>query len=192
MPKTKKYSKIYNLTDEAYLERVKSEEAAFARWARTICPANGKPYSECSDIEYEAPPLRKANSRKRLVFVTMNFDEKKIKPSGTIDFVKKILYHKDVVKGFAYWEWRDPLAETGLHCHIVLMGNTKRIIERCGRSNGPYIKLCSAYGTLRKYPAKYYNDKVAYSFETNDVVKTEKKVHNVDLRIKYELPNLTK
>ena len=195
MPKTKKYTKPYNLTDHSYLNFVKSNEWQFLRGESMKSPLTQTPYAEIPEQPYTLPEFAKPDNKKKLVFVTLNFDNTKVTPLGTVKYVKDILYHSSVDKGFAYWEWRDPTAGTGLHCHLVLMGvKTKRIVERCKRCSegAPYIKLCKAFDTLLKYPARYYSDKLDYCFNTNSVKKTEQKTHNVDLRIKFNLPSLTK
>lgn len=195
MPKTKKYTKLYNLTDAAYFNMCKSREWKLCREESLKSPLTQTKYEDISDVQYPLPKFAKPDNKKKLVFVTLNFDESKVTPQGTIKFVQDLLFHTSVDKGCAYWEWRDTTAGTGLHCHLVLLGSqTKRIVERCKRCavGAPYIKLCPQFGTLKKYPARYYSDKVNYCYETNSTKKSEEKTHNVDLRKKFNLPNLSK
>ncbi len=196
MPKIKKYPRNpYNLTDHAYYNYCKSREWHFLRGESLKSPLTQTPLAQIPDEQYPLPKYAKSDNKKKLVFVTLNFDNTKVTPLGTVKLVKDILYHSSVDKGVAYWEWRDPTAGSGLHCHLVLMGvKTKRIVERCKRCSegAPYVKLCKAFNTLLKYPARWYSDKVNYCFETNSVRKSDQKTHNVDLRLKYNLPTLTK
>lgn len=132
-------------------------------------------------------------SKKKLLFITLNFDEKLVTPTGTVDYVSKIIHHPKVLKYYAAWEWRDPNKETGIHVHIILTSpDTRRITEYCKRLKGPFIKLCSEYKTLIKYPINYYQDKIRYlNGDTNEEEKNLKKSIYPNLRQKYELPNLT-
>ncbi|AXH75810.1 MAG: putative replicase [Circoviridae sp.] len=199
MPKTKKYSTgFYGMSAHAYQNFCKAREWEFLKGEVLKSPITQTPFAQISDEQYPLPKYAKPDNKKKLVFVTLNFDETKVTPLGTVKLVKDILFHSSVEKGFAYWEWRknDPIhLAHGLHCHLVLMGpQTKRIVERCKRCSvgAPYIKLCKDFGTLLKYPERYYSDKVNYCFETNSTRKSEQKTHNVDLRKKFNLPNLTK
>ena len=197
MPKTKKYSTHNNMTYHSQLNMWQSDSARFRRGESLRCPASGSLWEDVPDV---CSPLQKYKSpcnKKKLLFVTLNFNETKVTPCETVKLVKDILYHASVSRGVAYWEWRknDPNeTASGLHCHIVLEGVTKRIIERCRRCSkgAPYSELCQAYGTLKKYPARYYSEKVDYCYDTNTASKSEQKRHNVELRKKFNLPNLSK
>lgn len=138
-------------------------------------------------------------SKKKLVFVTLNYNEKLVTPTGTVPYVMRILDHDKVTQGFAYWEWRDTEAETGLHTHIVLQGDTRRIVEMLKRRQGPYIELKVdkpgdkiKLHTIKKYPLKYWKDKCEYNEHTFKETKNELKSDYERLRKKYNLPNISK
>ena len=134
---------------------------------------------------------QKKKSSKKMLFITLNWDEKLVTPTGTVDYVKKIITHPKVEKYYVAWEWRDHEKETGLHTHILLQGDTRQITQYCKRQKGPFIKLCSEFHTLKKYPIAFWEDKIEYvNGETYEEEKTEKKKGDSLLRKKYELPNL--
>jgi hypothetical protein len=142
-----------------------------------------KHFKECKNAK---------KSKKKLLFITLNYDEKLVTPTGTVDYVHKIIHHPKVTKYYASWEWRDNEAETGLHTHIILIGeDTRRITEYCKRQKGPFTKLCSEYHTIKKYPINYWEDKIRYlEGDTNTDEKNELKKGYQRLREKYKLPTL--
>lgn len=142
-----------------------------------------KHFKECKNAK---------KSRKKLLFITLNFDEKLVTPTGTVDYVHKIIHHPKVTKYYVAWEWRDPEAETGLHAHIILISSdTRRIAEYCKRQKGPFIRLCSDFNTLLKYQINYWDDKVRYlNGDTDSEDKNIKKSVYPKLREKYNLPIL--
>lgn len=132
-------------------------------------------------------------SKKKMLFVTLNFDETMVTPTGTVAIVKKICNHPKVTNYRAYWEWRDVDAETGLHCHILLQGDTRRINEYLGRQKGPFTTLCSAFDTLLKYSLHFWFDKINYcEGKTNSDDKNNLKSEYPRLRLKFNLPNYIK
>lgn len=132
-------------------------------------------------------------SKKKMLFVTMNFDEKMVTPTGTVSIIKKICNHPKVTNYRAYWEWRDVDAETGLHCHILLQGDTRRINEYLVRQKGPFTTLCSAFNTVKKYPIHFWFDKINYcEGKTNSDDKDYLKSEYPRLRLKFNLPNYIK
>lgn len=151
------------------------------------------------NVERLAALKKMEKSKKKLVFVTLNYNEKLVTPTGTVPYVTRILDHAKVTQGFAYWEWRDTEAETGLHTHIVLQGDTRRIVEMLKRRQGPYIELKvdnpndkRKLHTIKKYPLKYWKDKCEYNEVTFKETKNELKSDYERLRKKYNLPNISK
>lgn len=204
MPKRdKKFRTPFNLNawgrEKLREKNARAEESARYEIALAAAAAREDALLELPDLEEQALSIerdlaklkKQKGSKKKLVFVTLNYNEKLVTPTGTVPHVKRILDHAKVTQGFAYWEWRDPVKETGLHTHIVLQGDTRRIVEFCKRTKGPFIKL-GTHDTLKKYPLKYWNDKCNYNSETFDSDKNEIKKQYESLRIKYELPNLSK
>lgn len=168
-------SSIINDLQHRYLNHDYDEEREF--------------YEQLNKQFKEHKKLKK--SKKKFLFVTVSFDEKLVTPTGTVAIIKKICNHPKVTNYRAYWEWRDVEKETGLHCHILLQGDTRRINEYLGRQKGPFIKLCSAYKTVKKYPIVFWNDKINYcEGKTNSEEKNLKKIHYPELRKKHNLPNL--
>lgn len=142
------------------------------------------------------------DSKKKLVFVTLSFDETLVTPTGTVPIVESLIANSNIHKAACFWEWRDPEAATGLHCHLVLIGETRRITEFLKRRNGPsiksspkrpYTKLCKEFKTLKLYPQRFFNDKVNYCLgETFKSDKNHKKSFYPELRKKHNLPNIFK
>lgn len=204
MPKRdKKFRTPFNLNDWGRQKLRERNAAAEERARYEIAAWNAAQMEEsrlATDWEAEhlkvEENLRKLKKmkgcKKKLVFVTLNYDEKLVTPTGTVPYVKRILDHAKVTQAFAYWEWRDTEAETGLHTHIVLQGETRRIVEMLKRTKGPFTRLCSEYNTVKKYPLKYWKDKCEYNETTFDETKNNLKSQYERLRIKYELPNLSK
>ena len=204
MPKRdKKFRTPFNLNDwgRQKLREKNARDEEHARYEVALANAAAREESRLT-TDYEEQNLRVEENlrklkkmkgcKKKLVFVTLNYDEKMVTPTGTVPYVKRILDHGKVTQAFAYWEWRDTEAETGLHTHIVLQGETRRIVEMLKRTKGPFTRLCSEYNTVKKYPLKYWKDKCEYNEITFDETKTNLKSEYDRLRIKYELPNLSK
>lgn len=151
-------------------------------------------------IDYDRKLKKKLTSKQSFVWVTLNFDNKKITPPETIPIVKRFLYHSKVTKGFAVWEWRTNEG-TGLHAHLALQGDTGKIVQFCKRQNNrkqqPYIKLVHTkqqpYRTLMlKNIQDDWDDYLDYlKGDTSDSTKNELKSSYPRLREKFNLPNLT-
>ena len=205
MPKRdKKFRKPFNLNawgrEKLREKNAAAEESARFKIAVAAAVAREDAQLDLPDLQEEMLALEQdlhqlnkmKGSKKKLVFVTLNYDEKLVTPTGTVPYVKRILEHPKVTQGFAYWEWRNPDEETGLHTHIVLQGDTRRIVEMLKRRQGPYIELNTKFNTIKKYPLKYWKDKCEYNETTFDENKNEIKSKYENLRLKYELPNLSK
>lgn len=193
------------------LEQMKKYNAAQEESARYVIAAYARErrQNEQLAVDYEAQAVENVErlnalkkmekSKKKLVFVTLNYNEKIVTPTGTVPYVMRILDHDKVTQGFAYWEWRDTEAETGLHTHIVLQGDTRRIVEMLKRRQGPYTELKvdkpnarPQLRTILKYPLKYWKDKCEYNEFTFKENKNELKSDYERLRKKYNLPNISK
>lgn len=125
---------------------------------------------------------------KFFVFVTLNFDEKTINQDTPLQIVTKITSWNCVQKYAYSFEWRDHEAETGLHAHLILLGDCGNITKNCKRLKGQFTELKKEYGTLLKYPVKFIQDKIDYiNGLTFDQTKTDKKLFDDALRIKYNL-----
>lgn len=144
---------------------------------------------ECKQ-KWDCVPFSKLCKKrgKNFVFVTLNFNEKVITKGTPLQIVNKITSWQ-CVKKYAYsFEWRDHEAETGLHAHLILVGECKRITVNCKRLKGPFIELNEQYKTLLKYPMKYLQDKVDYiSGKTFEETKNDHKSKDEELRIKHNL-----
>ena len=139
---------------------------------------------------WDSVPFNKLCKKRgtNFVFVTLNFDENKISKGTPLQIVQKIVSWESVNRYAYAFEWRDHEKETGLHAHLILVGNCGSIMKNCKRAKGPYIKLCKEYGTLLKYPMKFLSDKVKYiNGETFEESKTAKKELDENLRIKNNL-----
>lgn len=151
-------------------------------------------------IAYDQKQKKKLTSKQSFVWITLNFDNKKITPQETISIVKRFLYHSKVTKGFAVWEWRSAEG-TGLHAHLALQGDTGKIVQFCKRQNNrkkqPYIKLVHTkeqpYRTLMlKNIQDDWDDYLDYlKGDTSDSSKNELKSSYSRLREKFRLPNLS-
>lgn len=200
------YSEWVNRKNAANLERIQADD----RLRRQLVE---KADEDMIRIEREAAESmarlnnliaeRKLNdSKKKLVWVTLNWDEKLVTPTGTVPIVQSILENSNITKAACFWEWRDPEAATGLHCHLVLVGNTRRITEFLKRRNGktlkatpkrPYTKLCKGFDNLKLCPLRWYSDKINYCLgKTNNEEKNAKKSLYDSLRKKFDLPNIFK
>lgn len=128
---------------------------------------------------------------RKFIFATFNWDEKLVTPTGTVPIVKKLIERKYVEKAYAGWEWRDPIKGTGLHTHVLLLGDNKEIRRYLRRLKGPHTPFVK--NEIKTYPGKFWNDKVKYiNGETFDESKNELKSHYEKLRKELDLPNLIK
>ena len=135
--------------------------------------------------------LKNPDLKRKFIFATFNWDEKMVTPTGTVPIVKKLIQRTYVEKAYAAWEWRDTDKETGLHTHVLLLGNIKEIMRYLKRLKGPFTKFVN--NECKKYPMKYWNDKIKYvNGETFDEEKNGLKKDYEKLREKYSLPNLIK
>lgn len=128
-------------------------------------------------------------------FLTINYNEDVISTSlGDPLLLLKKMAGWACVLNYAYaFEWRNHLEKTGLHCHVILQGETKYITRNC-KSLKPigYIKLCEKFNTLKKYPMKYLTDKIDYiSGKTFDPSKSLSKLGDQKLRLEFNLPSKT-
>jgi len=140
--------------------------------------------------KWECVPFSKLCKKrgKHFVFVTLNYDEKSISKGTPLQIVSKITSWNCVQKYAYSFEWRDHEAETGLHAHLILVGDCGKITKNCKRLKGPFIDLKKEYGTLLKYPIKYIQDKVDYiSGHTFEETKNDHKLKDDALRIKHNL-----
>ena len=169
-----------------------------------------KNYDEKKDFEFQQHidfRIKMMKGKKKFLFVTLNFDENLVTPGGTLYIVNSILDYKLITKAYAFWEWRDVEAETGLHCHLLLLGDTYKIKRKLLSLNGsksyseatplrPYNYLVYKKNTptnLMIYPTNKWFDKINYCLgNTFSEEKDNLKIHYPRLRLKYKLPNLTK
>lgn len=207
MPKTKNHTTPFNLNDWGREKlRIKNEQLELHNkfdmskykldYFKQIAD-EGDTLENDKKYENLQKKLEKLNkwkkSKKKFLFVTLNFDEKMVTPTGTVAIVKKICNHPKVTDYKAYWEWRDVDAETGLHCHILLLGDTRRINEYLVRQKGPFTTLCSAFNTIKKYPILFWYDKINYcEGKTDSDDKNNLKSEYPRLRNKYNLQSLSK
>jgi len=207
MPKTKKFTTPFNLNEWGREQlRIKNRKLELSRKFQIQIEdladmrrrhdegdtlENDKKFE---NLQKKIKLLQKMKkSKKKMLFVTLNFDEKMVTPTGTVAIVKKICNHPKVTNYRAYYEWRDVDAETGLHCHILLQGDTRRINEYLVRQKGPFTTLCSAFNTIKKYPIMFWFDKISYcEGKTNSDDKNDLKSEYPRLRLKYNLPNYVK
>lgn len=177
----KKLQDIY--MPNAYLDQI-------LNWTLEQYTDHIKEMVEQLKVKWDCPPFSKLCKKKgkTFCFVTINFDEANLSKGTPLQIVQKICSWSPIHR-FAYaFEWRDHDAETGLHCHLILVGNTKKIVQNLKKQKGPFIKLCKEYGTLLKYPIKFLSDKVKYiNGETYDESKNDKKSRDDELRLKHNL-----
>lgn len=204
MPKSKlSYNQWMNKMEKLQIQNHKMrEESARFKLSKDLLDTLKSQWDEGdtleNDVFFENLQKKLKNgkkSKKKMIFVTLNFNEKLVTPTGTVPIVEKIIHHPKVTNYYAAWEWRDITSETGLHCHILLLGDTRRLIEFLKRQKGPFLKLTTnptgAYANIKKYSDTYWSDKVRYvNGETFDSNKNIKKSNYNKLREKYELPNL--
>lgn len=132
----------------------------------------------------------KKKRRSNFCFVTVNFDEKKVNnPTDAHDIIKTLLKTK-FITNYAYsFEWRNHEQETGLHCHLILLGQVKYITRHLSTRKGPYTQLNKKFNTVKLYPMDYIKDKLDYiQGNTWDESKSSKKELDTLLRVKYNLP----
>ena len=168
-----------------------------------------KYYDEKEDFEFQKQldfKNKMLRTKAKFLFVTLNFDEKLVTPGGTLEIVKNIINYKQIKKACAFWEWRDVEAETGLHCHLLLLGDTFQIKRKLLSLNGsksyseatslrPYNYLVYKKNTstnLMLYPCSKWFDKINYCLgNTFSEEKDNLKIHYPRLRLKHKLPNIT-
>lgn len=124
----------------------------------------------------------KKPSKRKCVFLTINFDNKNIK---NLDYYEQILLKifswNCIEKAVAAFEFRNsnPEQRYGCHLHIICQGKTKYIKQNAKRFRGQFTQLCKQYFTLLEYPISYYEDKVKYiSGQTFDEQKNDHKIND--------------
>ena len=122
---------------------------------------------------------------KKLVFLTLNPDSENQNLKSLDLWISKSLNSKSILTYYYYYEWRNhnPAENLfqGLHCHIILLGETKKIIQHINRQRYPFFK------DIKKYPLSYLQDKINYSSNTFDEKKTIKKKNDKIAREYYNL-----
>lgn len=134
---------------------------------------------------YSNDRKRTKREYKKLVFLTLNPDKENQNLKSIDKYIKKILKTKSILTYYYYYEWRNHDTTTnmyeGLHTHIILLGQTKKIIQHINRQKIPFFK------DIKKYPVTYLQDKINYSSETFDPIKTLKKEKDKIARLYYNL-----
>jgi hypothetical protein len=148
-------------------------------------------YKNCPEDPLPPPPKP---SKKKLVFVTINFDNKNISDiSYHKELLRKILTWKCIKSAHAAFEFRSDTIEDhyGCHLHIVCCGETKYIKQNFKRLKGKFIQINEKYKTLRVYPMSLYQDKIDYiSGKTFDEEKNSKKEKDELYRKKLLMENI--
>jgi len=126
-------------------------------------------------------------------FLTINYDEDVISTSkgSPLDLIKKLCGWACVMNYAYAFEWRNHIEKTGLHCHVILQGETKYITRNCKALKAiGHTQLCEKFNTMKKYPMKFLDDKIKYiQGETFNSLKTLAKQGDQILRVEFNLPS---
>lgn len=126
-------------------------------------------------------------------FITINYDPEVISTSkgDPLLLLKKMSGWSCVFKYAYAFEWRNHIEKTGLHCHVILQGETKYITRNIKYLQPiGYKPLCEKFGTLKKYPMKFLDDKLQYiQGNTFDTSKNMSKLGDPELRLEFNLPS---
>lgn len=109
-------------------------------------------------------------------------------------FIEKILNWKCVENFYCAYEWKHTEESSGLHAHIILKGENKRILENIRKKQkvNTFKKIgkCVFFYKLIKYTL--LQDKIDYcNGKTWEVEKNEHKKTDPFYRKKYNMPNVS-
>ena len=110
------------------------------------------------------------------------------------EFISKILNWKCVENYYCAYEWKHTEKGSGLHAHIILEGENKRILENIRKKQKgitlPKIGKCMFFSVLIK--RDLLQDKIDYcNGKTWEDEKDEQKKSNTFYRKLYNMPTIT-
>lgn len=112
-------------------------------------------------------------------------------------FVNKILSWKCVQNYYCAYEWKHSEESSGLHAHIILKGENKRIMEnlrkKCENSKvTPFKKIGKTMFFYKLIKETMLQDKIDYcNGKTWEDEKNEHKKSDLFYREKYNMPNVS-
>lgn len=138
--------------------------------------------------------LDKLKENKRCVpkIVWLTIRPKKCTEKLFQEFIEKILNWKCVENYYCAYEWKHDTNGSGLHAHIILEGENKRILENIRKKSKATtlrkIGKCMFFSKLIK--RDLLQDKIDYcNGKTWEVEKDEQKKSNIYYRKLYNMPN---
>lgn len=168
----------------------------------TLLSWDAETYSHNCDIailngksKWSVGPFKNLKKRRTRYFhfLTINYDPEVISTSkgDPLILIKKMCGWACVLNYAYSFEWRNHIEKTGLHCHVILQGETKYITRNCKSLKAVgYVQLCEKFNTMKKYPMKFLPDKIKYiQGETFNSLKTLAKQGDIALREEFNLPS---
>ena len=142
--------------------------------------------------KYQLSLKKKIKTIPKIVWLTVR--PKKCTEKIFQEFIQKILNWKCVENYYCAYEWKHNEKGSGLHAHIILEGENKRIMENIRKKMKgtalPKIGKCMFFPILIK--RDLLQDKIDYcEGKTWEVEKTEQKKSNKYYRKLYNMPTIT-
>lgn len=141
--------------------------------------------------------LKKLKKKTIPKIVWLTIRPKNCQESNFKIFVEKILNWKCVVKYYCAYEWKHNEESSGLHAHIILKGENKRILEnlrkKCQNSKvTTFKKIGKTMFFYKLINAALLQDKIDYcNGKTWEVDKNEHKKTDPFYRKKFNMPTIS-
>ena len=131
----------------------------------------------------------KKKTQPKIVWLTVR--PKKCEEQDFKIFIEKILNWKCVENYYCAYEWKHNDESSGLHAHIILKGENKRILENIRKKSkvNTFKKIGKCMFFVKLIKASLLQDKIDYcNGKTWEVEKNEHKKTDPFYREKYNMP----
>lgn len=135
--------------------------------------------------------LKKLKKKTPAKIVWLTIRPKKCEEADFKIFIEKILHWKCVEKYYCAYEWKHNEESSGLHAHIILKGENKRILENIRKKSkvNTFKKIGKTMFFYKLINASLLQDKIDYcNGKTWEVEKNEHKKTDPFYRKKFNMP----
>ena len=155
--------------------------------------AESKKTALIENFEYQSY-LKKLKKKSVPKIVWLTIRPKNCKEENFKIFVTKILQWKCVEKYYCAYEWKHNEESSGLHAHIILKGENKRILENIRKKSkvNTFKKIGKIMFFYKLIKYSLLQDKIDYcNGKTWEVEKNEHKKTDPFYRKKYNMSNVS-